>query len=234
MSRMARSAGVCSRAESASCPSAASATTCRSGSASRIIRSPLRTSAWSSASSIRAGYEHQSAPPARGMTNRTSVPSPCGERSSDRRSTSSARSRMPLMPAPSPTTPAAPVVGDAQRELIGGDVQVEPNLRRLARAARRSSGSPALCGSRPVRHRSRARSDCGAMCLTTTMPLRLGELAAQCVERAVQSEVFQCIWPQPARDAAHFVEAGAHRLLRVRELAADFRWCAVDGAFEHQ
>ena len=63
---------------------------------------------------------------------------------------------------------------------------------------------------------------------------RLRELTAQCVERAVQSEVFQRIRTQPARDAAHFIEPGAHRLLCIGELATDLRWGAVDGAFQEQ
>ncbi len=45
------------------------------------------------------------------------------------------------------------------------------------------------------------------MCFTTTDACCLGELAAQRVERAVQPEVFERIGPQPARDAAHLVEA---------------------------
>ena len=55
MSRMARSTASPVAAAMASAPSAATATTFRSGSASMIRRSPWRTRAWSSASRILVG-----------------------------------------------------------------------------------------------------------------------------------------------------------------------------------
>ena len=63
---------------------------------------------------------------------------------------------------------------------------------------------------------------------------RLGELAAQRVERAVQAEVLERIGAQPPRDAAHLVEAGADGLLRVCEFATNLRRSPVDGALEDQ
>ena len=118
----------------ASTPSAASPTISMSGSASRIVRSPRRTTAWSSASRTRIGrHGARAALAGAGSTACTRQPRPSGlGPASSRPPTSAARSRIPAMPLPRPAGPArrAPSSVDVDERLAVGQVDRDGGPRR--------------------------------------------------------------------------------------------------------
>ena len=128
----------------AASPSAASATTSMSGCASRIIRNPARTRAWSSAMTTRRRGPVTAFRLGRPSAVRAAAtPGPrthrrAGDRPrADRRRATRARASRPGPDrCPSPSAVAGPVVEDLHPELIGLPAQPDER-RRLTRVAER-------------------------------------------------------------------------------------------------
>ncbi len=149
---VARSTSCSPASRTASAPSPASATTCRSGSASSRSRRPRRTIGWSSASRTRAGPV---TPPA---GRRAAPRCRAGGRDVSRAPISTARSRIPRMPAPRSRRPPgcrAVVAHDQRRRPV---VRVQDEHRPASpRDGPRWSASPGRRGRRRAPPRRRAR-----------------------------------------------------------------------------
>ena len=144
----------------------ASAITSMSGWASRIIRSPVRTSSWSSAISTRT----LTSTPVPGEHRGHGPPAP-GKRSDLARAAeeggSLAHSGDPVAGLSRPAGVA--VVSHVDPDAGGGDVHVASRPGwRCARGGGRSSSPPGRCGTRPRRPSAAIVSTSPSMCTSTT------------------------------------------------------------------
>ena len=130
--------------------------------------------------------------------------------------------------------PAAVVARPAARPPSGSRRSASSTRVGARRGGRRWSGSPGRRGRAPARSRGPARAGRGRNGGCTVQAGVGGELGGQRGERTDQAEVVQHAGAQPARDAAHLVQAAAGGLLRLAQLGAQGLGRQVGGPLEFE
>ena len=221
--------GRCRRARAsamASAPSPASATTVRSGSPSRMRRTPRRTSAWSSASRMRVGLRSSTCSRLAGVGHVAGVPR-CRRRGPGADGEVGADEQGPFAHAADAGAfrcavrcrGRCRVTSRARHAAPGGGAEVDFDAvgAGVAGGVGQAFLGDAVEDEFGLRGRARAGRRRGGR--VRARPCG-GELGGQGPQGAEQAEFLQDAGAQPAGDAADLVQAGAGGLLRLVQVVA--------------